>query len=139
MRRIQRYNLLSVLGDMKNHPYAQVVNLATLHFSNPLNRKDIWGSERIPNKAYMSIVIEQMIKRLFDDGLIKRVDTEVIKNARLQKEYQLSPLDYDLVLTEKGRALLGDEQIARAGDYSWYKRYQGTLDSAKKINPNLFK
>jgi hypothetical protein len=138
MRRIQRYHALAVLGDLKAHPYMQVIHVGTLHVSNPLNRSEIWGSERIPKTMYATDVFEGWIKELINSGLVKFVETEKIKQIRLQPEYQIALQDYDLQLTSKGRDCLAMEQIARHGDYGYYKNFQGTLDSAKQINPGLF-
>lgn len=139
MRRIQRYHTLSVLGDLKTHPYVQVIHVGTLHISNPVNHSQIWGSERIPKSKYNTDVFEGWIKELVNDDLIKFVETEKIKQVRLMPEYQIALQDYDLQLTEKGRDCLVMEQIARDGDYSYYKNFTGTIESAKKINPGLFK
>jgi hypothetical protein len=139
MKRIHRYNLLSLFGDMKPKNYFIALQLSTLHFANPLNKSSIWGSERLPKNAYMSTVIETMLKRLLEDGLIQRVETEAIRHSRTKDTYLISLREYDLQLTERGRECLGMEQIARDGDYSFYKKYDGTLDSAAKINPTLFK
>ena len=139
MRRIQRYHALAVLGDMKPHPYMQVIHVGTLHVSNPLNRSEIWGSERIPKTLYATDVFEAWVKELVDNSLVKYVETEKTKQVRLQPEYQIAKQDYDLQLTPKGRDCLAMEQIARDGDYTFYKNFDGTTDSAKKINPGLFK
>ena len=139
MKRIHRYNLLSLFGDMKEKPYVLALQLATLHFANPLNRSAIWSNERLSKNVYMSEEIEKMFKRLLDDGLIKRVETEAIKQSRTKDTYLISLREYDLQLTEKGRECLADEQIERAGDYSFYHNFDGTLGSAKKLNPGLFK
>jgi hypothetical protein len=139
MKRIHRYNLLSLFGDMKPKQYFLALQLATLHFANPLNRSSLWDNERIAKNVYMSEEIEKMFKHLLEDGLIKRVETEAIKQTRTKDTYLISLREYDLQLTEKGRECLGMEQIARSGDYSFYKKFDGTLDSAKKINPGLFK
>jgi hypothetical protein len=139
MKRIHRYNLLSLFGDMKPKNYFIALQLATLHFSNPLNRSSLWGNERLARNAYMSEEIEKMFKHLLEDGLIKRVETEAIKQARTKDTYLISLREYDLQITERGEDCLRMEQIARAGEYNYYKNFKGTLDSAKKINPGLFK
>ena len=138
MRRIQRYHSLAVLGDLKPHPYDQVVAIGSLHISNPVNRSEIWGSERVPKNLYSTDVFESWLKKLINDGLIMFVETDHIKELRTRKEYMISPRDYQLQLTQKGRDCLAMEQIARSGDYSFYKNFDGTIDSAKKINPGLF-
>jgi hypothetical protein len=123
---------------MKPKQYFLALQLATLHFANPLNRSSIWGSERLAKNVYMTDVIENMFKSLLEDGLIQRVETEAIKHSRTKDTYLISLREYDLQITERGRECLGMEQIARDGDYSFYKKYDGSLDSAKKINPGLF-
>jgi hypothetical protein len=83
-------------------------------------------------------VFESWIKELVNNGLVKFVETDKTRWLRMQPEYQIAKQDYDLQLTERGRDCLAMEQIARNGDYSYYKNFQGTIDSAKKINPGLF-
>lgn len=153
MRRIQRYHVLCVLGDLKPHPFDQVMVIGSLHISNPLNRAEFWASQKIGRNKYGSDVFYSFLKKLMDDDLIMRVENERTKKIRLQScnhkthpdpygpcfVYQVSIRDYDLQLTEKGRDCLAMEQIARDGDYSYYKNFQGTIESAKKINPGLFK
>jgi hypothetical protein len=141
MKRIHRYNLLSLFGDMKPKQYIIALQLATLHFANPLNRTSLWGSERLARNVYMSEKIEKMFKQLLEYGLIKRVKTEAIKQSKTKDTYLISLREYDLQLTEKGRDCLGSEQVERSGDYSWYGRsgFDGTTSSAAKINPGLFK
>jgi hypothetical protein len=138
MKRIHRYNLLSLFGDLKSKQYIIALQLATLHFANPLNRASLWGSERLAKDAYMSEKIEKMFKQLLEDGLIKRVETEAIKHTKTKDTYLISIREYDLQITDKGSDCLRMEQIARDGSYDYYKKFDGTLDSAKKINPGLF-
>jgi len=151
MRRIQRYHALSVFGDMKPHRYDEAVMLGALHFANPVNRSEIWGSEKLPRKSYYSTYFENVVKKLINDGLLGFVENDRVRKIRLTQcghsshpteelciAYQISPRDYDLQITAKGRECLGMEQIARDGDYSFYKKFDGTIDSAKKLNPGLF-
>ena len=102
MKRIHRYNLLSLFGDLKPKNYFTALQLATLHFANPLNRSSLWGSERLAKNAYMSTVIEKMFKQLLEDGLIKRVETEAIKHSKTKDTYLISLREYDLQLTDRG-------------------------------------
>ncbi len=153
MRRIQRFHALSVFGDMKPHDYDTAVRIGSLHISNPANRMEIWPGQKIRRNMYASDVFEGMIKQLMQDGLLKRVENERIKQIRLQGckhqthpspdglciAYQISHRDWDLQLTERGRECLGMEQIARDGDYGFYKNFDGSIDGAKKINPDKFK
>jgi hypothetical protein len=139
MKRIHRYNLLSLFGDLKSKPYIIALQLATLHFANRLNRASLWGSERLARNVYMSEEIEKMFKQLLADELIKQVETEAIKHTKTKNTYLISLREYDLQITERGEDCLRMEQIARDGSYDYYKKFDGTLDSAKKINPNLFK
>jgi len=142
MKRIKRFHLLSLFGDMQSKLYDHAVALLTLHFANPTNRSEIWGNEKLPRNSYFSTEIEKLLNQVLEDGLIKRIETEKIKQLRLQETYQISPRDYELQITNKGRECLGMEQVARQGDYSWYGAnygFDGTLDKAAKINPNLFK
>ncbi len=152
MRRVQRYHVLSIFGDMKLHSYNDAVMIGSLHIANPANRMEIWPGETISRKTYYSVVFENMLKECFNNGLLQLVDNAHTKNIRLTQcghsthpapepcfAYQISPRDYDIQLTAKGRECLGMEQIARSGDYSFYKNFDGTVDTAKKINPGLFK
>jgi hypothetical protein len=153
MRRIHRFNMLSMFGDMAPKQYILALTVLSYHFSNPLNRAEIWGSEKLPKGSYMSDKIERFLKDIINDGLLELVDNEFIKQARLIRcghEFHpaydgklcisniISPRDYDLKITSKGRECLGAEQIARSGDYAFYKNFDGTIDSAKQINPGLF-
>lgn len=156
MRRVQRYHVLSVFGDMKAHNYNDSVMIGSLHIANPVNRMEIWPGEKISNKTYYSVVFENMLKECFGSGLLQLVENERTKNIRLTQcyhslhptengkiciSYQISPRDYDIQLTAKGRECLGLEQVERSGDYSWYGKsgFDGTIDKASKISPNLFK
>ena len=154
MKRVQRFHVLSVFGDMKPHNYNDAVMIGSLHIANPTNRMEIWPGQKISKKTYYSVVFENFLKDCFMGGLLKLVDNERTKKIRLNQcghrshptedgkiciAYQISPRDYDIQITEKGRECLGMEQIARDGDYSFYKKFDGTTDSAKKINPGLFK
>jgi hypothetical protein len=139
MRRISRYHILSVFGDLKPKPYDTAIMIGSLHFANPVNRSELWPGERLSSGQYYSNVFESMLKRLMEDGLIKRVENDRIRKLRSLDSYQISPRDYDLQLTEKGRDCLAAEQIERDGDKDYYKNFKGTLDSAKRINPGLFK
>jgi hypothetical protein len=153
MRRIQRYHALSVFGDMKPHNYNYALAIGVLHFANPANRKEIWPGQKIAKNVYYSDVFEDIIKECCANGLLQLVDNEQTRKIRLARcghqthptedgkmcvSYQIARQDYDIQLTAKGRDCLGMEQIARDGDYSFYKRFDGSIDSAKKINPGLF-
>lgn len=139
MRRIQRYHVLSVLGDLQPHPYDEVVVIGSLHLANPANRAEIWPGQKMGRNTYYSNVFESMIRKLIEDGLVRRVENAHIRKIRLEVSYQVSHRDWDLQLTDKGRDCLAGEQIERSGDYNYYKNFQGTIDSAKQINPGLFK
>lgn len=152
MRRIQRFHVLSVFGDMKPHKYTDAVMIGSLHLANPVNRMEIWPGQKISRNTYYSNVFEGFLKECFNSGLLKLVDNDRTKQIRLAQcghsshpvdhiciAYQISPRDYDIQITEKGRECLGMEQIARDGDYGFYKKFDGNIDSAKKINPGLFK
>ena len=152
LRRIQRYHALSVFGDMKPHDYANAVMIGSLHISNPTNRMEIWPGQKIDHNKYASDIFEGMIKQLMADGLLQFVDnanTQALRRKTCGHDvhpaptgfcfvYLISPREYDIQLTEKGRDCLAMEQITRSGDYSFYKNFDGTIDSAKKINPGLF-
>lgn len=154
MRRVQRFHVLSVYGDMKPHNYNDSVMIGSLHIANPVNRMEIWPGEKISKKTYYSVVFEGFLKECFASGLLQLVENDRTKKIRLIQcghythpaedgstciVYQISPRDYDIQLTQKGRECLGAEQIARDGDYNFYKKFDGSLDAAKKINPGLFK
>jgi len=154
MRRIQRYHVLSIFGDMKLHKYTDAVMIGSLHISNPANRMEIWPGQKIDRRSYVSDVFEGLLKQLINDGLLHLVENDNTRKIKLQQcehsihptttglicvVYQVSPRDYDIQITIRGRECLGLEQIARSGDYSFYKNFDGTTDSAQKINPSLFK
>src|SRR5690242_14728653 len=138
---------------MAPKPYTIAITILSYHFSNPQNRAELWGSEKLPKGSYMNTKIESFLKTLINDGLIEFVDNEHVRKIRLTQcghethpapdgklciVWMVSPFDYDLKISAKGRECLGMEQIARSGDYSFYKNFDGTVDSAKKINPGLF-
>ncbi|MGH7974774.1 MAG: hypothetical protein ACREBR_04565 [bacterium] len=138
MYRIQRYHALSVFGDMKIHNYAHAVGIGALHFANPVNRQEIWGYRRIKKNLYYTDFFEGLMKELMNNGLLKLIENDEVRKLRRQDFYVISPRDYDVQLTDKGRECLGMEQIARSGDYSFYKNFDGTLNSVNKLNPGLF-
>ena len=140
MRRIQRYHVLSVFGDMKPHRYTDAVRIGSLHISNPINRMEIWPGQKINKNEYASDVFENMLNKLLVDGLLKRVETDHIRKLKRDDSYQIAPRDWDIQITPKGRECLGAEQVARSGDYSWYGRsgFDGTIDKASRLNPGLF-
>lgn len=153
MRRVQRFHVLSVYGDMKPHNYNDSVMIGSLHIANPVNRMEIWPGEKISRKTYYSVVFENMLKECFASGLLQLVENENTRKIRLTQcghrfhpaqdgrtciAWQISPRDFDIQITKKGRECLGLEQIERSGDYSFYKNFDGSIDTAKKINPGLF-
>jgi hypothetical protein len=140
MKRIERYYFLSIFGGGKPIDYVSLIQIGTLHFANPANRKDIWiGSKTFSNAKTFQQVFEYMLHEALEYGLVRRVENEKIRLIRLQPEYQISPMDWDYQITNRGDECLRNEQIERAGDVFYYKNFDRTLDSAKKINPGLFK
>src|SRR5271157_4806043 len=100
MRRIQRYHLLAVLGDLKPKSYNDTVMIGTLHFADPTQRAELWPGENLSTYTYYSDIFESMLKRLIEDGLIKRVETSRIRFFRTLDSYQISSRDYELQLTD---------------------------------------
>jgi hypothetical protein len=140
MRRIERYNFLSIFGGGKPIDYVSLIQIGTLHFANPQNRKDIYiGSSTFSNAKTFQQVFERILYEAIEYGLVKRVENYRTRQLRLQPTYQISKEDWDYQITQRGDECLRIEQIERAGDYSFYKKFDRTLDSAAKINPTLFK
>src|SRR5665213_627141 len=117
MKRIQRYHVLSVFGDMKPHNYTDAVMIGSLHIANPVNRKEIWPGQKLSRKMYFSTVFENMLKECFNNGLLMLVDNRRTELARLQQcghqqhptddgrlcvTYQITHRDYDIQITQKG-------------------------------------
>ena len=140
MKRIERYYFLSIFGGGKPIDYISLIQIGTLHFANPQNRKDIYiGSKTFSDAKTYQQVFEQMLHEALEYELVKRVENDRIRLLRLQPEYQISPMDWDYQITKRGDECLRNEQIERAGDVSYYKLFERTSDSAKQINPGLFK
>jgi hypothetical protein len=143
MTRLERFHLLSYFGSGQAVPYSQVIQIGSLYLANPTTkvRYDIRITKKEGGKAYYQWEMERMLKKALEDNLVMRVDNERTKALRLLPEYQISSFDWSYQITPRGRECLGNEQIQRAGDYSWYNAnsgFKGTIDSAAKINPNLF-
>jgi hypothetical protein len=141
--RLERFHLLCYFGSGQTIPWSQVIQIGTLYIANPTTkvRYDIRITKKINGKKYYQWEMERMLSCGLRDGLIRRVDNATTRATRLNKAYLIEPQDFDYQITEKGRECIGNEQIERAGDYSWYGKggFDGTIDSAAKINPNLFK
>lgn len=142
MTRLERYYFLGILGGGQPVDYVSLIQIGTLHFANPANRKDIYvGSKSFTHAKSYQQAFECILKKAFEDGLVKRVESAKTKALRLDKAYLIEPADFNYQITAKGRECLGNEQMARSGDASWYNAqygFDGTLDKAAKINPNLF-
>lgn len=140
MTRLERFHLLSYFGSGKAIPYFQTIQIGTLYISNPITkvRYDIHITKKKDGKRFYQWEFERMFNSALIDGLIQKVDNERTKALRLQDAYLIEKEDYDYKISEKGDSCLRDEQIERAGDYSFYKNFDRSLDSAAKINPGLF-
>lgn len=132
MTRLERYYFLGILGGGQPIDYVSLVQIGTLHLANPQNVKDIWPGSRTFNKVKTyQAAFEKMLQEALEYDLVMRVDNIKTKALRLQPTYQISPMDWSYQITKKGRECLGNEQIARAGDYSWYNKngFDGTIGS----------
>jgi hypothetical protein len=140
MTRLERYYFLGILGGGRPIDYISLVQIGTLHLANPQNVKDIWpGSKTFTKVKTYQAAFERMLKEALENDLVMRVENAKIKALRLEPEYQISKFDWSYQISPKGDECLRNEQIERAGDYNYYKNFGRTTESAKKINPNLFK
>jgi hypothetical protein len=105
MRRIERYKLLQIFGDGQPHNWFEVINLGVRFL-------------KIHQYDFESLFQQAII----DNGLIVRCS-----NHNFYK-------DDDYKITPKGDSCLREEQIARDGDYSYYKHYDRTIDGQYGAN-----
>ena len=140
MTRLERFHLLCYFGSGKAIPWVQAIQIGTLYIADPQTKvhNDIHITKKINGKAYYQIEFIRMFHEGLRCGLIKRVENDNIRALRLQDSYLIEEQDWDYQITAKGDECLRYEQIQRDGDYSFYKGFDRTLDSAAKINPGLF-
>jgi hypothetical protein len=92
-----------------------------------------------------------IFKQALADGIIQRVDSKetIIIHAQMAEHKSglfVGPgwMQYDYKITGKGDECLRNEQIARDGDYSYYKKYDRTVHGKYGVDhfaplPNGFK
>ena len=141
MTRLEQYHFLCCLGNGLTIPWKQLIELGSAYMANPQLkvRYDIRITKRQNGKSYYSWEVERMLKDALENGLVKQIEPDGIRQRKLQNSYVITPQEYSYKISPKGDECLRMEQIARAGDYSFYHNFDGTVDSAKKINPELFK
>jgi hypothetical protein len=105
LKRIDRYLLLQIFGDGKPHSWNEVVWFCIVR----LNLKPKQISPFLQN----AVINHQLIKRV---GF-----TSDLKGD-------------SFIITTKGDECLRDEQIARDGDYTYYKFFDRTVDGEWGVN-----
>lgn len=117
MTRIQRYKFLQIFGDGKPHSWYEVINLGVRLL-----------------KVHQYTFENDIFTKALSDGLIYRTDTPETLATKAKQEQHTSGYflgnnwtDYDYTITPKGDECLRNEQIARDGDYSYYRNYDRTV------------
>lgn len=117
MTRIQRYKFLQIFGDAKPHNWFEVIFLGCQHL-----------------KIRQVDFEPKIFKKALADGLIRQVDTDktiLRKSQALEHKEGIFIIsqwqDFDYQITELGDECLRNEQIARDGDYTYYKKFDRTL------------
>lgn len=108
-----RFRFLSIFGDGQQHPWVEVIQLGQYYVD--------------PKNVVSHRVVTRHLKRALEDGLISRLDNDRTKLERLNGFYVLEPREFDYKITEKGDACIRAEQIARGGDYRYYKYYDRSV------------
>ena len=93
MRRLERFKLLQLFGDGQPHNWFNTIFLGVQYF-----------------KVHQD-EFERLFKRMLENNLLRRL----YKKAHWK--------DDEYIIAERGEDCLRDEQIARGGDYEYYKKY----------------
>lgn len=109
MKRELRFKFVSLFGDGQPHPPMEQIRLASVLFHTTL------------------IEAQQIIFRGLREGFIEWRDTDRIRNIKSSGDYVIPWFYHDLVISKKGDECLRMEQIARGGDYSYYKNYDRSV------------
>lgn len=104
MTRIHRYKFLGIFGDGKSHSWFEVVNLGVRHLR--VHQTDF-------EKIFRTAIEYSWIRR---DGRACHFQDDT---------FSILPL---------GDQCLREEQIARAGDPSYYKYFDRSIDGANGLN-----
>ncbi len=117
MTRIQRYKFLQIFGDALPHSYFEVIFLGCQHL-------------KLKQKHFEP----KIFKKALADGLIVQVHSDYTRSeADLMEKHDsgffVGPdwTRFDYKITPKGDECLRNEQIARDGDYSYYRNFDRTL------------
>lgn len=120
MRRLDRFKLLQLFGDGKDISYFSAVYLGVHYFKVSQTK------------------FEKLLRQSLEDGLIKLVETPEIIKLKKSEDYIIIKEMYNYQLTPRGDECLRCEQISRAGDVSYYKYFDRSVNGkhgAQKYSP----
>lgn len=117
MTRIQRYKFLQIFGDAKPHNWFEVIFLGCQH----LKIRQVDFEPKIFKKALADGIIYQTDNA--ETLARKQVGEQIKTGIWVGPAWQ----EYDYIISPKGDECLRNEQIARDGDYSYYKNFDRTL------------
>jgi len=106
LTRERRYKILQVLGDGKPHNWFEVIFLGVQFL-------------KIHQRDFENLLQQCVV----DNALIYRTGKA------------LTIKDDSLALTKKGDSCLRDEQIARDGDYNYYKTFDRSIEDVDRFAP----
>lgn len=115
MKREVRFKFVSLFGDGQPHPPMEQIRFASVLFKVSL------------------VEAQKLIFKGLHEGLIQWQDTDRIRKIRSTGDYVIPWFFHDLVISKKGDECLRMEQIARGGDYSYYKNYDRSIHGAHGV------
>lgn len=104
-----RFKFVSLFGDGQPHPPMEQIRFSAVLFKVPLRQA------------------EKIILNGLRDGFIEWAETDRIRNIKASGDYVIPWFYYNLIISKKGDECLRMEQIARGGDYSYYKNYDRSI------------
>ena len=120
-KRSSVFQLLCLLGDFKEHPWMEVVNLGTRLFVNYPIENRRFKTHQAKFEAFFQKAIEY--------GIVEMIPTPYVIKERTKKTYQISKHDFNYKLSAKGDALLRQEQAERESDNAfYYNLFDRTVD-----------
>ena len=97
MRRLERFKFLQLFGDGQPHDWFNTIFLGVKYLNVHQNK------------------FEKLFKSALENGLVRRV----YKAAQCK--------DDQYIIAERGEECLREEQIARGGNYEYYKKYDRSV------------